>query len=168
MNTTIRKFGSYAALTAALLFTLALVLGLQLDFATQELLGYITIFASLIFVFFGIKHYRDKENNGSVRFGKALLIGILISLFASLAFGIIDAIYIKYINPDFAEDYLAYTLESMQNTMGPEEFQAQKTIMEQQMAAYSSPFFAGFIMFATVFVIGFVVSLLSALILQRK
>ena len=168
MNTTIKKFGSYASLTAALLFTLALVLGLQLDFATQELLGYITIFASLIFVFFAIKYYRDKENNGSVRFGKALLIGILISLFASLAFGIIDAIYIKYINPDFAEDYMVYTLEGMQKTMSPEEFQAQKTIMEQQMASYSSPLFAGFIMFATVFVIGFVVSILSALILQRK
>lgn len=168
MKNTVLKFGLYAAVTTSILFTSALVLGKNLDFSTQEVLGYASIIASLLFVFFGIKHYRDRENNGTVSFAKALLVGILISLFASLAFGIIDVIYVKYINPEFTEQYMAYTLENMEKTMPPEEFRIKKAEVESQMAVYANPAIAGFVMFITVLLIGFIISLLSAFILKRN
>ena len=98
MKKTVLRFGLYGAITICVLFILSLTLGGELDYSTQEIIGYASMVVSLGFVYLGIKHFRDKENDGVVRFGQALLIGVLISLFASLAFGILDFIYIKFFN----------------------------------------------------------------------
>ncbi len=152
MKTTVIKFGIYGLLAAALLFLAALVLGKELSFSTQEVIGYISMVVSLSFVFFGIKSYRDKVNNGSVTFGKAFTIGILISLFAGLGFGIVDYIYTTVINPDFMEQYI----ETMRSQG-----------LEGEIPTYSNGFLA-LIMFLTVAVIGIMISLLSALVLKKN
>ncbi|WP_299884793.1 DUF4199 domain-containing protein [uncultured Lacinutrix sp.] len=168
MKNTVIRYGVYGLLTAAILFLLALTLGKSLNYSAQEIVGYTTMVASLSFVFFGIKHYRDKENNGIVSFGKALKIGVLISLFAGIGFGIIDYIYTTVINPDFATEYLDKTLETMKSTLSAEEFEIEKTKLTQQMADYGGSGFMAFIMFSSVVIIGFIISLISSLILQRK
>jgi len=132
-----------------------------------EIIGYSSMVVSLLFVFFGIKHFRDKENKGRVSFGKALLIGVLISLMASIAFGILDVIYVKIINPEFMTDYYDRMLEQAQS-FPTEEFELRKTELESEKEMFSNPFMHFFIMSMMVFVIGFIISLLSALILQRK
>ncbi len=152
MKNSILKFGVYSLITALVLFLAGLYFGQDLSFSTQAVIGYASMVVSLIFVFFGIKYYRDKENNGSVSFGKALLIGIVISLFAGVGFAIIDYIYTTSINPDFFENYKAAMIADG---------------YEGEIPNYTSGFMA-FIMFATVLVIGFIISLISALILQRK
>ncbi len=167
MKKTITRYGIYSAITISLLFIIALFAGKNLDFGTQEIIGYASMVVSLSFVFFGIKHYRDKENHGAVSFSKALVIGILISLFAALAFGIIDIIY-NYLNPDFLTEYYDKTVEDMEANLPPAEFQEKLKEMEAQKALFSSPVMSFFIMSMTVFVIGFIMSLISALILQRK
>ena len=168
MKNTVIKYGIYGFLTATILFFLALTLAKTLDYSTQEIIGYATMVASLSFVFFGIKHFRDKENNGLVSFGKALLIGFLISVFAGIGFGVMDYIYTTSINPDFATEYLDKSLETMKSSLSAEEFETKKTELTSQMENYGGSGFMAFIMFASVVVIGFIISLVSAFILQRK
>lgn len=168
MKKTVIKYGVYSLLTAAILFFLALFLGKTFDYSTQEIIGYASMIASLSFVFFGIKYYRDNENEGKLSFGKAIQIGVLISLFAGLGFGIIDYLYTTVINPDFATEYLNKTLETMKTSLTPEEFEVESVKLKQQMEAYGGSGFMAFIMFVTVVIIGFVISLLSALFLNRK
>ncbi len=168
MKNTIKKFGVYAFFTSAVVFFLMLFLGKNLDFGIQEVLGYISIFVSLSFVFLGIKYFRDKENNGSVSFGKALIIGLTISLFAALAFGIVDTFYLININPDFPQQYLEYSLSNMKETLPANEFEIEKEKLINDMKKYGNPYFGGLIMFITVFMIGSIISLLSSIILQRK
>jgi len=168
MKNTIFKYGIYALVTAIVLFLLALFLGKSLDYSTQEVIGYLSMVASLSFVFFGIKYYRDNENEGKVSFGKALQIGLLISVFAGIGFGVIDYIYTTAINPDFATEYLDKSLETMKSTLSAEEFAVKKAELEQQMEAYGGSGFMAFIMFISVVIIGFIISLLSSLFLQRK
>ncbi len=168
MKKTIIRYGLYSLLAAAVLFLLALVLGKGASYSTQEVIGYTTMVVSLTFVFFGIKHYRDRENDGKISFGKALLIGFLISLFAGVGFGIVDYIYTTWINPDFAQEYLTGITAEMKATLPADEFETAKAELEQQMEQYSGSGFWAFIMFATVAVIGLVISVISALILQRK
>ncbi|CAM1345941.1 DUF4199 domain-containing protein [Tenacibaculum crassostreae] len=168
MKKTVIKYGVYSLLTAAILFLLSLFLGKTFDYSTQEIIGYASMIVSLSFVFFGIKYYRDNENEGKLSFGKALQIGVLISLFAGLGFGIIDYLYITVINPDFATEYLNKTLETMKTSLTPEEFKVESVKLRQQMEAYGGSGFMAFIMFVTVVIIGFVISLLSALFLNRK
>ena len=97
MQSTISKFGLYGLITGLVIFLLHLTLGKDLSYSTNEIIGYISIFVSLSFVFFGIKHYRDKVNNGAVSFGKALFIGVLISVLVAIGIALADFIYTKFI-----------------------------------------------------------------------
>jgi len=148
MKKTTLRFGLYALGMGAILFLASLVLVKDSTYNLQEILGYTAIIAALLFVFFGIKHYRDVENNGSVSFGKAMAIGMVISLFAALGFAGVDYLYTAVINPDFMADFIAES-------------------GDPSMEAWSSFELSAF-MFVTVITIGFIISLISALILQRK
>lgn len=168
MKKTVLKFGSYGLLAAIFIFLSVILIGQGLSYSTQEVLGYLSMVASLSFIFFGIKHFRDKINNGLVSFGKALLIGILISVFVGIGVGIADYIYTTLINPDFASEYLEKTLGTMQSTLTPEEFEIKQAELTRQMEDYGGSGFMALLMFITVVMIGFIISLISGLILQRK
>jgi len=152
MKNTVLKYGGYGFIVGMIIFGLHLGFLDSFDYSTNEVLGYISIFLSLSFIFFGIKHYRDHVNNGMVTIGKAIAIGILISLFVGIAIAIADFIYTKFIDPDFFKDY-----EQMLIEKGRED-----EIMEM------TSFGAAIFMLVLVTVIGFIISLISALILQRK
>ena len=152
MKKTVTKFGLYGLLVAFVLFLIGVSFGTGLDFTTQEIIGYLTIIASLSFVFMGIRHYRDKVNGGVIGFRKAVLIGLLISAFTAIGIGIADFIYTTTINPDFFEEYSAM--------MRDEGYKGE-------IPDYGSGFMA-FIMFLTVMVVGLVISIISGLILKTK
>lgn len=152
MKKSVLKYGGYGFVLSILLFLLGHNFGKEIDYSTQEVVGYLTIIVSLIFVFFGIKHFRDKENNGALSFGKGMTIGLLISMITALGIAIADLIYTTAINPDFLEEY-----KSAMDAQG----------YEGEIPDYSSGFMA-FIMFITVLIIGLIISLISSLILQRK
>ncbi|TMM58465.1 DUF4199 domain-containing protein [Maribacter algarum] len=152
MKNTVIKFGLYGFLLAIVLFLSGLYFGKGMDFSTQEVVGYLTMVVSLLFIFFGIKHFRDNINSGEVTLTKGLLIGILISIFTASGIAIADFIYTSVINPDFFTDYVA-----MMREQGHTE----------EIPDWCSGFMA-FIMFITVLIIGLIISLISALILQRK
>jgi putative flippase GtrA len=170
MKKTVIRYGLYGAITICGLFLLGLFLGklLDLSYSLREVIGYSSMVISLCFVFFGIKHYRDSVNNGLVSFGKALIIGVLVSLIAAVAFGILDVIYIEFMNPNFAAEYYDFQLTELQSTFSGAELEGKISAMEAEKEMFSSTTFNFIIMTMTVFVIGFIISLLSALILQRK
>lgn len=168
MKSTLLRFGSYAFLTAMLLFFFALYFLGNLDYSTQEILGYLSMVISLLFIYPSIKYFRDSENNGSVSFGKAFLLGLIIAVLAGIGFAIIDYLFTAFINPDFLQEYMTHQFTEMQKSLSPEEFEIQKEILQQQMEAYGSSGFMAFLMFATVVLIGIPISLISALLLHRK
>jgi len=153
MKSTVIKYGLYGLLTGLIIFTLHLVLGINnLDYSTNEILGYVSIFLSLSFVFFGIKHYRDKVNNCMITLGKAIAIGILISILVGVGIAIADFIYTKFIDPSFFSNYEQILIEQGRED---EIFEMTSTT-------------AAIFMFVLVTIIGFIISLISGLILQRK
>jgi len=171
MKNTIIKYGIRAFIAASVLFLSGFLIGKQvdLDFDTMAIFGYASMVLSLLFVFFGIKHFRDHVNDGKVTLGKAIIIGLLISLFAAVGFGIVDYIYTTSINPDFAIEYKDYTITQLQDAnLSAEELKTKTDELEASMGMMSSPTVLAFIMFATVMIIGFIISLISGLILQRK
>ncbi|WP_420321265.1 DUF4199 domain-containing protein [Flagellimonas sp.] len=168
MKKTVIRFGLYGAVTIWVLFLISLFLLDNLSFATQEILGYVAMVLSLGFVYFGIRHFRDKENEGKVSFKNALFIGILISLITALAFGILDTVYSQLLNPDFMTEYYDTIVEGLKNTLPPDEFQERLAKINAEKEMFSNPMVSFAFMALTVFVIGFIISLISALILQRK
>jgi len=168
MKKTVLRFGLYGSITICILFLISWFVLNDLPYSTQEVLGYVSMVIALSFVFIGIKQYRDKENDGKVSFKKALLIGVLISLITALAFGILDVFYTEVLNPDFMTEYYNQSVETMKASLPSDEFEAKLTEMESQKELFSNPLFSFALMAMTVFVIGFIISLLSALVLQRK
>ena len=152
MKSVIVKFGIYGFLFALVVFLLALSLGQSLEFSTQEAIGYITMVASLSFIFFGIKHYRDKVGDGRLSFRRGVLIGLLIAALTGLGIALADFIYLSFINPDFFEEYTA--------VMRNEGYKGE-------IPDYGNGIMA-VVMFLTVMIIGLIISIISALILQRK
>lgn len=168
MKNTVLKYGIYALISGFALFGLPFFFGMGIDNGYSELLGYTSIVLSLLFVYFGIREYRDRNNNGYMTLGKALKIGLLIALFSAIGVAIFDYIYTSQINPDFATEYVEYTVKKMEETMPPEEVKIKAAELERQMEDYGSPILMAMLMFVTVMIIGFIIALISGLILQRK
>jgi hypothetical protein len=70
-------------------------------------IGFSAMAVAFSFVFVGIKNYRDKQNGGTIAFGKAFLLGCLISLLASTIYVITWAIEYHVFLPDFMDKYFA-------------------------------------------------------------
>jgi len=168
MKHTVVKYGIYAMLSGFLLFGLPFFFGMGIENEYNQFLGYSSIVLSLLFIFFGVKHYRDKVNNGNVFFGQAIEISMLIALFSAVGVAIFDYIYTTQINPDFSTGYLEYSIKKMEATLPAEESSIKGAELKQQMEDYGGSGFMAALMFVTVVVIGFIISLISGLILQRK
>ena len=168
MRKIVLRYGGYGAISICVLFLAAWFLADGQSYAVQEIIGYAVMIVSLSFVFFGIKQFRDTENDGKISFKKALTLGVLISGIVAIAFGILDVIYVEFLNPDFMDDYYTRSIEQMRTSLPEEEFKAKLAELEAQKSTFSNPLFTFLIMGMTVFVIGFIISLLSSLLLQRK
>ena len=168
MKNTVFRYGIGSALGIFILFLISSLLLKGVDFKTQEIYGYASIIVSLSFVYFGIKHFRDTKNHGLLSFGKGLVLGLLITLFASITFGVYNVVYVEFIDPNFMTEYYQHYVEQISKTLSGVELQEKIKEMEAEKEMFSSPVMNFLLMFLTVFMIGLIVSLLSSLILQNK
>ena len=168
MKKTVIKYGVYSLISGFVLFGLPFFLGMGIENEYNQFLGYLSIVLSLLFIYFGIKHYRDKVNSGNVSFGGAIKIGMQIALFSAAGVALFDYIYTTQINPDFSLEYVEYSIKKMEATLPPDEVSIKSAELKQQMQDYGSSGFMAALMFVTVVIIGFIISLISGLILQRK
>ena len=123
---------------------------------------------ALSLVYFGIRHFRDRLNHGALTLGQGIRIGLGISLITALAFGLLDVIYVVWLNPDFMETYYQNVLSELQATLPESEFLRRKEELEAQKALFASPLMNFILMAVMVLMIGVVITLLSTLILRRK
>ena len=169
MNKVITRYGMYGV---AVLFVISLVSFLAFrgnpNYEVQEVIGYASIVASLVFVYFGIRKWRDSYNGGQLTFGKGLALGTLITLFPSVAFGLFSWIEMKYLDPEFLDKYYGYYEDKIRKTTPPAEVQAALKDMADAKEMFSSPLAQFGLMFLTVFIIGFIITIISALILRRN
>ena len=86
MKRIILTFGliSGAILSALMLITFPFHEELGTDFSM--VMGYATMVAAFLLVFFGVRRYRDTVGGGAIGFGKAFQVGILIALISSACY----------------------------------------------------------------------------------
>lgn len=138
------------------------------DWNAQEIIGYASIVASLIFVYLGILRYREKENGGQLSFGKGLGVGTLITLFPSVAFGLFSWLQMSILDPGYADKYYGYYSEKLRRSTPPPELEAALKELAAEKAFFSNPIAQFLVMFLTVFVIGIIITLISTLILKKN
>src|SRR5688500_9198612 len=101
MQKTVLRFGMYGVVVMAIILIVEFfIFKDQPNWDVQEVVGYVTIILSLLFVYFGIRHWRDNYNSGYLSFGQGLKLGTLISLFPSLAFGLFTLLEILVVDPE--------------------------------------------------------------------
>ena len=167
MKILIKKYGSIAALIVVGIPVIQnLITGTSKEsFALGEIVGYTTMVIAMATVFVAMKHYRDNLNNGAMTFGQGIRLGLGISAVGGVAFAIYNAVFVTLIMPDFNKQYFSYQtgLE-----VGTDEFQSQFNAMMETSGWMFSAVGGSILMFFTVFLIGFVESLIAAMIFQKK
>ena len=133
------------------------------------LIGYATILVALTGVFLGVKHYRDKEKGGVIKFMPALGVGLGISAVASLGWVIAWEISLAVTKFDFVTAYYGALIEQAQADGATAEKIAQmRTEQEGFASMYSNPVIRMGITFVEMFPIGVVISLISAALLRNS
>lgn len=134
----------------------------------SETLGYTAMVLGLVAVFFGIRHYRDQHSDGTISFGRAVGVGLLISTVAALLFVVADGFYVAVLDPDFMTKWPELQIAKLQARNAPaEEIQKIKDTAAM-MQGPGGIAILEVIMFSTVFLIGTCITLISALVLKRR
>ena len=171
MKPTVLKYGliSGAILATLTSITVPLCLNGTIDMRHSQVLGYTMMALSFIAVFFGIRSYRDRNNGGTITFGKAFKVGILITLVTCAVYVIgWEIVYWGFL-PDFGDKYAAYVLQQMQEDgETPAKIAEAAANMETFKKLYRNPFFNVGMTFLEVFPVGLVVTLISAAVLRKK
>jgi hypothetical protein len=133
------------------------------------LIGYATMLVALTGVFLGVKHYRDKEKGGVIRFLPALGVGLGISAVASLGWVIAWEISLALTEFDFVASYYGAMIEQARAD-GADAQQIAKLQADQTSfaAMYSNPVIRVGITFIEMFPIGVVISIISAALLRNS
>ena len=134
------------------------------DFKSNDYIGYAAMVVVFSLIFFGVRHYRNKKNDGYITFGKAFKIGALITLVASTMYVVVWLFYYYLFVPDFLDQYMSYVLKKTP----AEDIAAKTSEMENFKEMYENPFFVILLTYAEVVPVGLLVSLVSAFILKKK
>ena len=165
MKKTVLTFGLISGvIMAALMFaTLPFTDSAWLQ-AHSMFIGYTTMVLSFMLVFFGIRSYRENIGGGTVTFGRAFAVGILITLISSVLYVI--AWEIMYFGiPSFGERFMAMCVAHIKSSgASPEAIQTELN----QLKYLNNPFINAAMTFVEPFPVGLIISLISALILRKK
>ena len=171
MQTNIIKYGLIAG---GVIVLIPVITGWLIGYGPEtfkigEIVGYSTIVLSLLLIFLAVNEYQKSNPDMVVSFGKIFFIGLGISGIAGIMFGIYNLVYVYYIAPDFMEQYFGYYIENIRNSGAPaEQVSAEIAKLEQEKEIFMNPVVNFLVMFATVFMIGIVVSLVSGLVQRSK
>ena len=137
------------------------------DFSMSYVLGYATMIVSLSMIFFAIKSYRDNYSGGTITFGRGFLVGLYVSIIASVLYVITWKIYSSIAMPDFWDQYAKHSIDALTKKGAS---QTEIAAEMKQMEYYKSmpPLVEWGMTFLEIFPVGILVSLISAAILRRK
>lgn len=162
--------GIIAGIIVSALMAISLILYKDNDhMEIGMVIGYSSMLIAFSLIFVGIKNYRDKQNNGSVSFGKAFLIGLYITLIASTFYVGSWMIESHFFIPDFAEKYSSSVIEATKaKGASPQELALTIKKMDEFKTMYKNPLFVIMMTYLEIIPVGILVSLIAGVILKRR
>jgi hypothetical protein len=132
-------------------------------------LGYATMVASFLLVYFGIRSYRDNASAGSITFGKAFAIGICITLISCAMYVLTwEVIYFNFMH-DFMDKYNAHVIAKLQESGATAAaVQAKMQQLNAFKKSYENIFFNMAMTFIEPFPVGLLITLISSAVLRKK
>jgi uncharacterized protein DUF4199 len=169
MKKTILTFGLISGVVSSVLMLATVPFIDRIGFDKGVIVGYTAMVLSFLLVFFGIRSYRENVGDGQISFGRALSVGLLITLISCLCYVVTwEIVYFKLM-PDFFDKYTSYIVEQVRASGASQQVIDAKTQeMKTFKALYDNPLFNAAVTFLEPLPIGVLISLISAAILRRR
>jgi hypothetical protein len=160
-------YGGIAGIIIIVVSTAFVSAGL-LGHTSSPLMGYLAMLVGLTMIFVGVKRYRDVEQGGVIRFGKALWVGLGISLVAAIIYAAAFEIYSAVSGFDFVAHFSDITTREMQAAgASPAAIRAELAALEAFGETYRNPLIRIPIHFLEIGPVCILVSIVSAAILRN-
>ena len=169
MKRTVLVFGLISGAIMAVMLFASMFFIRNIGFDKAEIVGYTSMVLAFLLVFFGIRSYRENVGGGSISFGRALSVGLLIVLISTVCYVLAwEIVYFNFMH-DFAEKYAAHMVEEVRKSgAGEQAIQAKLQEMKRFKELYENPFFNAAITFLEPLPVGLILTLISAIVLRKK
>jgi Protein of unknown function (DUF4199) len=140
-----------------------------LNFDNGALVGYTGMVIALSLVFFGIKSFRDNQAEGSVSFGRGFLIGMSITVIASVFYALAWEISYAKMGDRFVQQWTNHEMEKLREAGATEAaLEKAKDEWKDFGEMYKNPVIRFGMTLFEILPVGLVISLLSAALLRKK
>ena len=164
MKKLILVYGAIAGLVIIAINTLSYELG-----TGHEWLGFLVMFIAFSSIFFAVKQYREETLGGVIRFGTGFLVGLGVTIMASVVYMLGWELYLVLTDYAFIDSY-ANSIVDKQLAAGASEAEMVATIAEADAfrQQYTNPLFRLPMTFVEIFPVGLLISLISAAVLRDR
>jgi hypothetical protein len=169
MKKTVWTFGLISGALVSAMMAATLPFQGEKGFDHSLVVGYATMVLSFLLIYFGVRSYRDNVGRGTIGFGRALAVGTLIGVIASVCYvATWEVMYFKFM-PDFMTKYGAHELEKARAGGASEAVLAQKKVeLAKFEKMYQNPAINAAYTILEPLPVALVVALISAGVLRRK
>ena len=169
MKRTVLTFGVLSGLVSAALMFATLPFLEKIGFDKGLIVGYTGIVLSLLFVYFGVRSYRDNKLGGRIAFARAFGVGLLITLISCVFYVASWEVLSRNFMPDFADQYAARVIDDARRSGASEAaLAAPASQLADMKRMMDHPIIGPAMVFIEPFPVGLVVTLISAVVLSRK
>jgi hypothetical protein len=169
MKKTVVTFGLLSGAVSSLLMLLSVPLLDRIGFDNGVILGYTGMVMAFLLVFFGVRSYRDNVAGGTLGFGRAFTVGLLITLVSCACYVVTwEIIYFK-LWPGFADKYTAYAIDKAKASGASQQKLDETTRqMAEMKKMLDRPLVNAAVTFIEPLPVGLIVTLISAGVLKKK
>jgi hypothetical protein len=169
MKKTVLTFGLISGLIISVLMDGSVLLGDKIGAGHSLVLGYATMVASFLLIYFGVRSYRDNTLAGQISFGRAFACGILITLITIVCYvATWEVLYFNFM-PHFMDSYFAAQVHKVQSSgFDPATTAAKVAVIQHSQQLYQNPLVNMAYTFMEPLPVGLIITLISAAVLRRK
>jgi hypothetical protein len=170
MKRIVLTFGLIAGAIMSGMFLITMPFHDEIGNTAGMVLGYATMIAAFLLIFFGVRQYRDKVSDGVVSFGQAAKVGALIALVASVCYvATWQAIYFGGLAPNYLENYQAREIEKVR-AEGKSQAEIDQELAKQKvwLERYQNPVINAAITLLEPLPVALIMVLISAGVLRRR
>ena len=169
MKKTILTFGTLSGIIISIMMIASVAISDSIDFDKGMYIGFASMVLAFLLVFFGIRSYRDNKLDGTISFGKAFQVGILISLI-SCTFYVISWLIVYYnFIPDFMEKYSAHVIDKLKSSGATTDvIQDKSKELAKLSEMYKNPLVVIAYTFLEPLPVAILITFVSSLILKKK
>jgi hypothetical protein len=169
MKKIVLTFGFIAGGVLSVMMLITMPFHEQIGFDKGLIIGYTTMVLAFLMVFFGVKSYRDNVAGGTVTFGRAFKVGLLITAIACVCYVATWQVISRTFAKDYLEKYSAYALEKEKRAGATE---AQLAERQKEMAEFAEMYKNPLVNIAFTLLeplpVGLLFTLVTAVVVSRR